>query len=288
VTTSGTAEYVAFYRALETLEPRRAPLFGDPYAERFLGRRLALALSLARVTSLRPLVLRVVDAGAPGARLAAAARTRFIDDGVRHALAGGARQLVQLGAGYDCRAYRLRELGEVPIFEVDREEMQARKRACLARAGVDLDDGVRCVTADLEHDDPGPGLARAGFDTRLPAIAVLEGLLNYLSEGAAWRLLAWAGRLARGSTVIFSYVHRGLFDGTLAIPGGRRLLDRATSLAEPWRSSFSPDTLTTELAALGLALREDLGSDEYRSRYLPPDAGAVRFSFYRLAVAEVC
>jgi O-methyltransferase involved in polyketide biosynthesis len=49
------------------------------------------------------------------------ARTRLIDDWVGENAAAGARQVVLLGAGFDCRALRLPNLAKMPIFEGLRE-----------------------------------------------------------------------------------------------------------------------------------------------------------------------
>lgn len=53
------------------------------------------------------------------ARTSAIARTRLIDDVVSQALREGVRQLVILGAGFDCRIYRLSGVNSVAAFEVD-------------------------------------------------------------------------------------------------------------------------------------------------------------------------
>ena len=283
---SKTAEYVAFYRALETLEPRREPLFRDPYASLFVNRGLALELRLARIRPLYEPVTRAVDRRAPGARLAAAARTRFIDDLTEQAAARGLAQLVLVGAGFDCRAHRLSGLRSLPVFEVDREAELSVKRARLDGTRLPVRADVRYAAAELGTDDLERPLARAGFDAARSALIVLEGVLNYLSEANAERLLAWAGHAAKGSTVVFSYLDRRVLDGTFA--GAEDVTRAMRDAREPWRSGFAPDDLARVLRALGLVTMEDLGSDAYRARYLGPEPGASRFSFYRLAVAEVC
>src|SRR5262245_51857837 len=57
-----------------------------------------------------------------------ALRTLAIDAPVREAVAGGARQVVILGAGLDGRAFRMAELAAVDLFEVDHPDSQAPKR----------------------------------------------------------------------------------------------------------------------------------------------------------------
>src|SRR4051812_3116830 len=104
---SRTAQFVALYRALETVERRRPPLFQDPFAPLFLSPGLRRAVRAARVPALHTLIDRYADGRAPGARTSAIGRTKIIDEVV---LGAGVDQLVVLGAGFDCRAHRLPDL----------------------------------------------------------------------------------------------------------------------------------------------------------------------------------
>ena len=67
------------------------------------------------------------------------------------AIAGGATQLVILGAGYDGRAWRMPELADVKVFEVDHPDTQGDERAHMAElppeAGV-----VSFVSIDFERE----------------------------------------------------------------------------------------------------------------------------------------
>lgn len=56
-------------------------------------------------------------------------RTRFIDDHLLQAVRDGATQVVNLGAGFDTRAYRFRqELRSTKVFEVDYGPTQEYKK----------------------------------------------------------------------------------------------------------------------------------------------------------------
>src|ERR1700753_3901776 len=136
MTASRTARYVALYRALESTDRAREPLFDDPYARTFLPCSLRLAVHASHMPGVRSILLRYADNKAPGARTSAIARTRFIDDQVRAAVAAGIDQFVVLGAGDDCRALRLRELQHCHVFEVDRPDTQAEKQITQGRAGI--------------------------------------------------------------------------------------------------------------------------------------------------------
>ena len=277
------------YRALEHDEMRREPLFRDPFAARFLDPTLRRAVRLARLRPLRGLLERYADLRAPGARTSAIGRTRFIDDVVRRAALDGSRQLVLLGAGFDCRAHRLAELADSRIFEVDRPETQERKRAVIARA-LELRprDDVRYVAVDFLVDDLGERLTAAGWRRDERSTLVWEGVSNYLTGEAVSKLLAWAGRTAPGGCLVFTYVHCGVLDGSERFDGADRLMRNVRALGEPWRFGLHPDAVGAYLEGFGLRLLEDLGADAYRRRHPGLAASGLRgYAFYRVAVARV-
>lgn len=278
---SRTAQYVALYRALETSEPRRPPLFRDPFAVGFLSRPLALAVRASRTARLRGWLERYADHRAPGSRTSAIARTVYIDEAVRAAIADGIDQLAILGAGFDCRAHRLPELAGARVYEVDRAETQAVKRA-----HVPAHPQVRYVAVDFLRDEVGAKLAAAGWDRARRTLFVWEGVTNYLTEPAVVAMLDWIAGTAPGSRVVFTYIHAGLLDGSTPFLGGELLLDNVRRLGEPWTFGLRPEAVAGFVAARGLTLRDDLGADDYRRRYLG-GGDHPGYAFYRIAAAEV-
>lgn len=291
VRVSRTAQYVALYRALETMgraqETTEAPLFRDPFAKLFLSPGLRLALRATRVGPLRRQLLRYSERRAPGARTSAIGRTVFIDATLRAEIARGTRQLVILGAGYDCRAHRMPELADTTVFEIDRAEMQARKRARLARAKTRVRDDVRYVPVDFLRDDPAERLAASGWDRTKPTVFLWEGVTNYLTEQAVSAVLGWVGASAPGSALVFTYIHAGLLDGTTAFTGGQTLVESVRKLGEPWLFGLRPEAVGAFVARFGLTLREDLGANEYRARCFGARSGGDGYAFYRLAITDV-
>lgn len=283
VPVSRTARYVALYRALEDLERRRPRLFSDPLARRFLPASYRALLLAARLPALHRAISRYADTRAPGARSSAIARTRSIDDIVRSRAKEGVRQFVLLGAGFDCRAHRLIELAGAAVYEVDRPDTQAVKRSRLGSASARTD--VRYVPVDFLRDDVAAALAEARWDASEPTLFVWEGVTNYLSAEAVAAVLAWIGAAAAGSTLVFTYVHAGLLDGSVRFEGGDRILENVRALAEPWTFGLDPGELRAYLARFRLDLVEDLGADDYRRRYLPGRDREEGYAFYRLAVA---
>lgn len=109
---SRTARFVALGRALADAGLSHVLDFHDPTARVFLNEKGTRTLAKAE----RVVRERKRGIGLDMARAMAdmiALRTAAIDTAVRDAIAGGATQLVILGAGYDGRAWRMLELAGV-------------------------------------------------------------------------------------------------------------------------------------------------------------------------------
>jgi methyltransferase (TIGR00027 family) len=279
---------MAFFRALETSLPKSRRLFEDSLARTYLGRSLAFAARLAVLPGLRDLVPWIVDHRVPGARSAAVARTRFIDDAIASSFAAGGRQLVILGAGFDSRAYRLPGVGDATIFEVDRPDTQARKRRALGRSLSVLPAQVRFVATDFNQEGLESAMAAAGYRESEQTFFLWEGVTNYLTEAAVDTTLRWCSRAAADSRVLFTYVHQDVLTKPEAFHGTARLFASLERFGETWTFGLDPSRLPAFLAARGLVLECDLGAADYRQRYFGSAARDMRgYEFYRIAMARV-
>jgi methyltransferase (TIGR00027 family) len=160
--------------AVRAAESRRKdPLFSDPLAEAFV----------AAAGSPWKFPAKDEAASAPFWTMLAQSmvvRTRFFDEFLAGAYAAGIRQVVQLAAGLDTRAYRLRWPRSVRMFEVDLPDVLDFKDQVLTAMGAVPACSRRTVPADLREDWPA-ALRRAGFRDDVPTAWSAEGLLIYLT-----------------------------------------------------------------------------------------------------------
>ena len=283
---SRTAGNMAVIRALETVKPPRERLFSDSFAKRFLPGWQSVLVSLARMPTVRRLLEHYFDRQAPGARTSGAARTRLIDDWIRQALAGGIRQVVILGAGFDCRALRMKELASVPIFEIDRAPMITFKDSVLRN---DAQPGsLTRVPIDFLKDRLKERLGSASFSTNAKTLFLWEGVTNYLDAASVSAVFDFfAGSAPPGSKVIFTYVHSDAINGLFPTAGLERLLNRLRDYGEPWTFGFHPDELPGYLTKKGIRLLADVSAAEYRRMYMPNAEVLIGYEFYRAVQAEV-
>jgi methyltransferase (TIGR00027 family) len=173
-------------------------------------------------------------------------RTIAIDDAVR---AAASPQLVILGAGLDGRAWRMPELRDAVVFEVDHPDSQRDKRgrvAALTQAARD----VRFVPVDFARDDLDHALASAGHDPARATTWLWEGVVMYLTPADVdATLAAIERRSASGSRLIVAYHSPALI---LRLVGP--ILHR---IGEPLLSAFTADAMRALLAKHGFGVVED-------------------------------
>ena len=287
---SRTAQYAASFRALEDVRrPARARLFADPFAVQFLEARYRCIVRLASWPLVGAAVRWLIDSFYPGAMTSGIARTRLIDDALRAALRDGIKQIVILGAGFDCRAWRLPELADCKIIEVDHPATQALKRERLESLGAAVPPTLTFAAIDFTRQRLDEVLAGTSYDPQQRSFVLWEGVTHYLGEQAVDNTLRTiAAVTVPGSRLVFTYLHRGLIDGTATFAGSRASQRQVAGHSEPWIWGMMPAELPVYLAERGFTLHEDLGADDYRARYWGERGRRmVGFSFYRVALAEM-
>ena len=250
--------------------------FHDPTARVFLtdkGKRSLIKVEQAWRGEKRSIGLEMARTMADMIAL----RTCAIDNAVRDAMAAGAKQLVILGAGYDGRAWRMRELAGVRVFEVDHPATQKEKRARVSGLPAAFGDVV-FVSINFEKESLDAALDRAGHDRSAPTCWIWEGVVMYLTRDAMRTTLASiARRSARGSTLIINYhtEHRRWF---------ARLMFRL--IGEPQISAWTPQEMAADLRSVGFTVREDTGMVDWNRRFAQGQAKIDRGFYMRVVVAR--
>ena len=273
---SRTAQFVALGRAMADAGISHLPNFQDPTARVFLSEKgkqsLAKTENAARGGK-RSIAQEMATVMADMIAL----RTVAIDAAVSAAIAGGAAQLVILGAGYDGRAWRMKDLTGVRVFEADHPVTQSDKRAHLPElpepAGI-----VTFVSIDFERESLDPVLKRAGHDASSPTCWIWEGVVMYLTREAMLATLdGIKRRSAPGSTLIVNY-HTA----------HRRFLARMTFrlIGEPQISAWTPGEMADDLRSARFRVSEDTGMIDWNEKFARGLAKVQRGPYMRIAVAR--
>jgi len=199
------------------------------------------------------------------------ARTHHMDAALIDALSTGTTQVVNLGAGFDSRAYRFRErFPQVRFFELDLPAMIDAKRERVVKIFGAMPDRVVLVPTDFTTRPLDAVLRDAGYDRTQRTLFIWEGVTMYLPEAANLSTLRFIrSGSASGSSVVYDYV----LDATLRPDGGALYGAKSTaaylaSVGEPlltgWSQRQAADIATRE----GLMVVSDVGPAELTARYL--------------------
>lgn len=241
----------------------------DPISPRLLSWRDG-QFALALLRPLHPLLRSISERKVPGAYGCVVARLHHIDAIVRQEVAAGLDRLVILGAGYDTRAYRLRDrLGDVSVVEVDQPATSRDKRARLLKAFGSLPADVTFVEVDFAHEDLLERLTAHGHELSSRALFLLSGVAMFLPQTAVFELFDQvAAHSSARTSLVFDYVYEDVLTAPERYYGGREWVPYATSVGEPPRSGIRAGGVEAPLAEHGLRLDSDLTPDELTERYL--------------------
>eukprot|EP00128_Syssomonas_multiformis_P000105 Colp12_sorted_trinity150504_noHs@33710 len=176
---SQTAFGVAKFRAMETakgegalIHDRFAALFQTPESDIWIK---SLDLSGSKLDQM------VYGIGV---------RTLRIDQEISSGLRSGITQVVVLGAGLDCRPWRIHEnedmngvdCSRVKWFEIDFAEVFEYKLDILEKANAQTPFQYVTASANIAVDNMMEKLKQSGYESSSPVIWVLEGFTGYLTE----------------------------------------------------------------------------------------------------------
>jgi methyltransferase (TIGR00027 family) len=261
-----TALGTAICRLIEQYEPDETRLFDDAIAKELVGAPIRVMMQLA---AMRKFTVKQTDAVAQGIFGAEICRTRYIDDSVQAALLKGVGQLVILGAGLDTRPYRLAGIENVKVFELDLPEVQNNKKKKIEKYLGRLPANVTFIPIDFDTQSLDEALAGTSFDPARPTVFIWEGVSQYIPEAAVQRTLAFVGKSAPGSSLLFTYVLKSIIERRSDIPDAEHMLDTVAKTAA-WIFGLEPTSLPTFLKPFHLALVADVGNADYQEKYLKP------------------
>jgi methyltransferase (TIGR00027 family) len=247
---SATAMTVAFCRALAAHDDRNGITGPDHLAEIFLPEE---GKNQLRDTASREWAIHnMVTSSLYGYFIA---RTAYFDGMFRKGLEEGMEQIVLLGAGYDTRSWRFKELlGHVRVFELDIRSTQESKIAALRAARLDIPEQVTLVRIDFTSEDMEQVLEHAGYDPGKRTLFIWEGVTYYLTEEAVHATLRFVHRNSpRGSRLCFDYLTEKL---------------GSVNPAEPFLFWKHPLQMKEVLLGRGYRILDDVDCAEMERRFL--------------------
>lgn len=260
---------VLMFLAMATSETDLLHPFHDSVAPRMLrwtdGPYIA-----GRLPRLHSGLRKSAERSDPGAYGFMLARAHCMDDVLRKEISAGIDQLVILGAGYDTRAYRMRdELQDVAVFEVDLPLVSEDKRVRVKKAIGEVPSDVAYVQVDFNREEWLTRLVEQGYDMAARTLVVLSGVSMYLPEQAVLGIMAQIGEHASNRTsIVFDYFFDDLTETPAKYYGGPEWIKRVTRYGEEPRYGMAFGAVGEVLQNQGLALKSHWHIEEIAKEYL--------------------
>ena len=268
---SETAMGAATLRALAALDERKEIRGPDYLAEIFLteDRKNALRDPAIRESVIKKRII-------PGMYEFLIARTAFFDDIVEQALRENIPQIVFMGAGYDSRPYRFKDLiRDTRIFELDSQPTQQRKKELLYQAKVPMPKQLVFVSINFNTDNIGDVLAKAGFIKNRQVLLVWEGVTYYLSAKVIDDTLSTIRMNSPvGSSICFDYASLSPeLQNDHRVKKVREMM-KSNYPGEPTHFGIQKGNIGSFLLERGYKIIEHLAQNEIERKYLSLNDGS--------------
>jgi len=221
------------------------------------------------------------------------ARTKHIDAVLTKAANDGIAQVVNLGAGYDSRAYRFRNaMPDVRFIEIDVPKMVVEKKRRLQMALGKVPDYAAFVPIDFNTQTIPGQLQKAGYRQDLKTLFIWEGVTMYISAQAVTSTLQFiASQSAPGSSVVFDYIPLGAIQGDFKkYPDARSLSFWVANKGEPFIFGIKEGQERAFVNQHGLSVLSDLTPKDLETNYLTLSDGTLDghcSSYFRIMHAAV-
>jgi methyltransferase (TIGR00027 family) len=254
--------------ALEQGFPKDNRILTDDLAYSVLPLGTRVFLCLLRPQWARNWLVRRSEKTSPGSYGAILCRKRYIDEKLLESL-DRVDAVVNLGAGFDTRMYRLGALARMRVWETDLPENIQSKRIGLRRVFGAVPGHVTLAAIDFDHEELGAALAAHGFSAAVRTFYIWEAVTQYLTEHAVRATFDFLAKAAKGSRLVFSYIRKDFLDGRV-LYGQEYLYKRYVVKAGAWHFGMDPEAVTSFLASYGWHAVENVQYAELAERYVKP------------------
>lgn len=261
---SKMAEEVTMHRVAESLKPENERICYDPLAKYFISPQ-----TLEKSNKHLNEALEVMERHVPGLRNSLLTRVRFIDDYLTSCIKADFKQVVILGAGYDTRAYRIKGIKNMQVFEVDHPNTQSYKIQKVREICYSTPKHVTYVPLDFENQILGHELYNFGYDRSLKTLFIIEGLIYYIPPTAAIETLNFiANNTGKGSALILDYFPESVVNGNNKTELAQNLRIFPQLHGEPLQFGINEMETEKYLEQFGFKNIRNIDSNEYKKIYL--------------------
>lgn len=253
--------------AIEQYFPAEQRIIEDDLAYRILPPGMRNLVWLMQFNSFKDWMIRVTGNDTPGLWDGMLCRKRYIDEKLIESV-NQVNAVVNLGAGFDTRAYRLSALSKMSVWEVDQPENIKSKQIRLCKLFGAVPPNVRLVPIDLDREELGPVLASYGYSVDKRTFFIWEAVTQYLTETGIRATFDFLAKAEHGSLLAFTYILKDFLDGRVMY--GWENIYKKYVKDKIWLFGMDPEEWPDFLEGYGWQIVEHIGYEELVKRYIKP------------------
>jgi len=246
-----------------------------PPSERIVTDNLALPILpfryRAEVRLLKPFtraIVRKSEQKVPGLWGSIMSRKLYIDQ-ILTEVGGQLEAVVNLGAGFDTRVFRLPAVKQLRTWEVDQPKNIGGKRTRIEKLFRPVPHNVTLVPIDFDREELGMVLAEYGYSPAKKTFFIWEGVTQYVSEQGIRATFKYLAKTPAGSRLVFTYTPKDFIDGE-NFYDQEYLYKKMLVKNKIWLFGIDPSKVDGLLGEYGWRIREHTGYDALVERYVKP------------------
>jgi methyltransferase (TIGR00027 family) len=254
--------------AIEQYFPKEQRIIEDNLAYKILPAGMRAFVRLVKTESIRNWMIRSAEKDIPGVWGGLMCRKRYIDE----KLADSIKQIkavVNLGAGFDTRAYRLPFLSDFPVWEVDQIENIKLKQARIRKVIGEIPVHIKLVAIDFDCEKINPVLESSGYSINQKTFFIMEAVTQYLTEDGIKSTFTFLSSAVTGSRLVFTYVRKDFLDGQ-QFYGWEKGYKKYVTKDKIWIFGMNPENWPDFLNQFGWEIIEDIDFLELHEKYVRP------------------
>ena len=196
-------------------------------------------------------------------------RKRYIEEKAEEAVATKIGAVVNLGAGFDTRTFRLPALSKVPVWEIDQPDIIKAKRIRVKKIFGEIPARVVLVPIDFNRQKLQEVLSSFGYAGDMRTLFIWEAVTQYLPESSVRKTFDFLSKATAGSRLVFTYIRKDFLNGK-EFYNHQYLYQNMVIKHQSWLFGLNPEDIEAFLADYDWRLLEHLGYEALAERYVNP------------------
>ncbi len=176
----------------------------DEWAYKMLSAPMRVLVDCMKCKPVRDWMVAASEKAIPGSWAGILCRKLYIDEKLTD-YAENVQAVVNLGAGFDTRIFRLSMLEKLPVWELDQCDNIVAKQHRLKKV-LSVPQNLKLVTIDFDNETINSALMKHGYNFKLATFFILEAVTQYLTENGLRDLFIFLSKAKKGSLLAFTYI----------------------------------------------------------------------------------